>query len=115
MEVLGHVPDLGNLWNQVRLTCAPLRFGAGLKGKVLTSLAAGLPCVTTPVGAEGIAPAALPDSVAADPQGLAAAILRLHTDEAANRAAAEAGLAFAATALSDVAIDAAMRDVCNLA
>lgn len=114
VEVLGHVPDLASLWNRVRLTCAPLRFGAGLKGKILASFAAGLPCVTTPIGAEGIPPAALPDSVAADPRGLAAAILRLHADETANRAAAEAGLAYAATALSADAIDAAMRGVCDL-
>ncbi len=115
VEVLGHVPDLAGLWNQVRLSCAPLRFGAGLKGKILASLAAGLPCVTTPIGAEGIPPAALPESVGADPQALAAAILRLHGDEAANRAAAEAGLTYARTALSEEAIDAAMRGVCNLA
>ncbi len=115
VEILGQVPDLASLWNQARLTCAPLQFGAGLKGKILSSLAAGLPCVTTPVGAEGIPPAALAGCVATDPAALAAAILRLHEDEAAHRAAAEAGLAYARTALSEAAIDAAMRGVCNLA
>ncbi len=115
VEVLGHVADLATLWNKVRLTGAPLRFGAGLKGKILASLAAGLPCVTTPIGAEGIPPAALPESVAADPRGLAAAIRHLHEDAAANAAAAEAGLAYASTALSEDTIDTAMRRVCNLA
>ena len=33
---------------------APLRFGAGVKGKITQSLAMGLPVVTTSVGAEGI-------------------------------------------------------------
>jgi glycosyltransferase involved in cell wall biosynthesis len=114
VDILGQVPDLASLWNQVRLTCAPLRFGAGLKGKILSSLAAGLPCVTTPIGAEGIPPAALLDSVAADPEGLAAAILRLHGDALTYRAAAEVGLAYARADLSEEAIDAAMRGVCNL-
>lgn len=114
VEILGQVPDLMGLWNQARLTCAPLRFGAGLKGKILSSLAAGLPCVTTPIGAEGIPPQALAGCVASDPEGLAAAILLLHEDEAAHRAAAEAGLAYARSDLSQAAIDAAMRRACNL-
>jgi glycosyltransferase involved in cell wall biosynthesis len=114
VEILGQVPELASLWNRVRLTCAPLRFGAGLKGKILSSLAAGLPCVTTPMGAEGIPSSALLDSVAADAEGLAAAILRVHGDAQAHRAAAEAGLAFARADLSEDAIDAAMRGVCNL-
>ncbi len=114
VEILGQVPNLMSLWNEVRLSCAPLRFGAGLKGKILSSLAAGVPCVTTPIGAEGIPPAALPDSIANDAPGLAAAILRLHADAVANRTAAEAGLAYARSALSQAAIDAALRGVCNL-
>lgn len=115
VEILGHVADLATLWNRVRLTAAPLRFGAGLKGKILASLAAGLPCVTTPIGAEGIPPEALAGGIADGPEALAEAILRLHDDAAANRQAAEAGLAYAGTALSEAAIDAGMRRVCNLA
>jgi O-antigen biosynthesis protein len=33
---------------------APLSYGAGMKGKITQSLAAGLPVVTTPIGAEGL-------------------------------------------------------------
>jgi glycosyltransferase involved in cell wall biosynthesis len=33
---------------------APLRYGAGLKGKIALALARGLPVVTTTVGAEGL-------------------------------------------------------------
>lgn len=60
LRVLGWVSDLHDqVYERVRLTVAPLRFGAGVKGKVLESLAAGVPCVMTTLAAEGIP---LPDS-----------------------------------------------------
>jgi hypothetical protein len=37
-----------------RVLLAPLRFGAGLKGKVVDAWAHGLPVCTTPIGAEGM-------------------------------------------------------------
>ncbi len=40
---------------QYRVNLAPLRFGAGLKGKLFDGFETGTPCVTTPIGAEGIA------------------------------------------------------------
>ena len=40
--------------HRVRLTVAPLRFGAGVRGKVLESFAAGVPCVMTSVAAKGL-------------------------------------------------------------
>jgi glycosyltransferase involved in cell wall biosynthesis len=55
VEILGAVDDLAEVFGRVRLTVAPLRYGAGVKGKVLNSLAAGIPCVMTPIGAEGMA------------------------------------------------------------
>jgi hypothetical protein len=55
VEVLGHVPDLAPHFNRARVFVAPLRFGAGMKGKVGQSLVHGLPVVATPVGAEGMA------------------------------------------------------------
>ncbi len=95
VTVLGHVPDLRTVFDRVRLTVAPLRFGAGIKGKVLTSLAARTPCVMTPVAAEGLdLPPVLRDLVAQDAAGLASLIVRLHGDEARVRAAARAGAAF---------------------
>jgi glycosyltransferase involved in cell wall biosynthesis len=55
LRVLGWVSDLHDqVYERVRLTVAPLRFGAGVKGKVLESLAAGVPCVMTTLAAEGI-------------------------------------------------------------
>jgi glycosyltransferase involved in cell wall biosynthesis len=65
--LVGAVADLGSVFDRVRLTVAPLRFGAGVKGKVLDSLASGVPCVMSPVAAEGLAlPPALQDLVGQD-------------------------------------------------
>jgi O-antigen biosynthesis protein len=55
IRVLGFVDDLDALVDRSAVLVAPLRFGAGLKGKVGYALARGLPVVTTPVGAEGFA------------------------------------------------------------
>jgi O-antigen biosynthesis protein len=86
IEMIGEVADLDDVFDTVRLTVAPLRFGAGIKGKVLDSFAAGLPCVMTPVAAEGLAlTGALAHLVADNPAGLADLILRLHADPAANQ------------------------------
>ncbi len=53
IEPLGHVPDLTSWFETLRLTVAPLRYGAGVKGKVISSLAAGVPCVGTSIAFEG--------------------------------------------------------------
>ncbi len=84
--VLGHVASPAELFAQVRLTVAPLRYGAGVKGKVLASLGAGLACAMTPVAAEGLdLPQAL-RHVAEDAPALARLILRLHATEEAEGA-----------------------------
>jgi glycosyltransferase involved in cell wall biosynthesis len=110
VRVLGHVADLqGEVLDQVRLTVAPLRFGAGVKGKVLESLAAGVPCVMTALAAEGIAlPAALADLVAAGAPALAACIVRLHGNARAHARLAKDGAAFIGTACSDEVVKAAL-------
>jgi glycosyltransferase involved in cell wall biosynthesis len=54
VDVVGWVEDLQPLLEQSRLMVAPLRYGAGLKGKVTQCLAVGLPVVTTSIGAEGL-------------------------------------------------------------
>lgn len=51
---LGPLPRIDTWLESLRATVAPLRFGAGAKGKVASSLAAGVPCVATPVAVEGM-------------------------------------------------------------
>ena len=52
-ELLGHVPSTAPYLASAWVSIAPLRFGAGMKGKVGEALAAGLPLVTTTFGAQG--------------------------------------------------------------
>ncbi len=51
--IRGYVPDLSELFGACRLSVAPLRYGAGMKGKVVTSLSYGIPCVATEIAVEG--------------------------------------------------------------
>ena len=51
---LGHIRNLETYLKECRVHVAPIRFGAGVKGKITQSMAYGLPVVTTKIGAEGI-------------------------------------------------------------
>ncbi|MBQ0751405.1 MAG: glycosyltransferase [Roseovarius sp.] len=51
---VGFVPQVADAYNPHRIFLAPLRSGAGIKGKVIDALAHGIPCVLSPVAAEGI-------------------------------------------------------------
>jgi O-antigen biosynthesis protein len=83
IEVLGHVPDVSPLFDTCRLSVAPLRYGAGVKGKVTQSLALGLPTVGTPMAAEGLD---LVDGVhlaiATDPIAFARCVVDVYGNEA---------------------------------
>lgn len=105
VEALGHVPDLGQIFARVRCTAAPLRYGAGIKGKVLTSLAQGVPCVMSPVAAEGIAfPEALKWLVAGTPDAMAEKLVALHADDALCAGLAAQGLDFVRDAFGETAV-----------
>ena len=54
VRVTGFVPDLDLFFQRARVSLSPLRYGAGVKGKIVTSMQAGIPVVTTPCGNEGI-------------------------------------------------------------
>ncbi|MCC6838731.1 MAG: glycosyltransferase [Flavobacteriales bacterium] len=54
-QLHGFVDDLEPFYQKSKVFIAPLRFGSGTKVKVITALYRGLPCVTTTVGAEGLA------------------------------------------------------------
>ncbi|MCH9736486.1 MAG: glycosyltransferase family 4 protein [Actinomycetia bacterium] len=55
VSVDGYVPSLAEALGAAAALVNPLRFGSGVKLKVIESLSRSLPVVSTPVGAEGIA------------------------------------------------------------
>ncbi len=114
VDVLGHVDSLADTFERVRLTVAPLRFGAGLKDKVLRSMSAGLPCVGTTEAFNGMQE--LPSTIttnckwdtAAD---LAAAIVRMHRDEAANTNCAQTSMMYVDTFYNRSRIDGLIQEM----
>lgn len=83
VHVSGHVSDdqLADYYTRSRVAVAPLRFGGGMKGKVLESMCHGLPMVTTSVGVQGLSCASgfLPHSDSAEE--IAAQLIRLLDDD----------------------------------
>jgi glycosyltransferase involved in cell wall biosynthesis len=63
-----------------RLSFVPLRYGAGIKGKVVEAMRYGTPVVTTPTGAEGIPNAEQAFVVKETAQELAECITRIYHD-----------------------------------
>ena len=76
----------------MRLTVAPMRYGAGMKGKVLSSLACGVPCIVSPIAAEGMETHDAGILLAEGAQAFADAVVRLHQDESEWESNADAGL-----------------------
>lgn len=80
--VKGRVDDARSVMQQARVCLAPLRFGAGLKGKLLDAMECGTPSVTTRIGAEGMF-GELPwgGIIAEEPQALADAAVELYNKQ----------------------------------
>jgi GT2 family glycosyltransferase len=94
VRVLGYVPDIEPLLAASRVSVAPLRFGAGINGKIGEALAHGLPVVTTTIGAAGIGLRDGEEALIADsPEDLADATVRLYTDAALWRRLSDKGFA----------------------
>ncbi|HNC82421.1 MAG TPA: glycosyltransferase, partial [Nitrospira sp.] len=91
----GFVPDLEAFFGDIRVSVAPLRYGAGLKGKVISSLSYGVPVVATGVAVEGGGFTHGTDVWVADhPDDIAQAIIRLHEDRSEWEAYSAAGYSF---------------------
>jgi glycosyltransferase involved in cell wall biosynthesis len=82
VAVTGFVPSTTPYLRASRVSIAPLRFGAGMKGKVGEAMAHGVPVVTTTVGAQGMGlQHGVNVLIADEPASFAAAVVELLTDE----------------------------------
>ena len=78
----GFVQDLGTELDYAKITIAPLRYGAGTKGKVASSMAYGVPCVSSGFGTEGTGMVHGENiMIAQTPQEFAQYIMQLFSDE----------------------------------
>ncbi len=115
IEILGYVPDVEPYFVNCRLSVAPLRYGAGVKGKVNQSLAHGLPVVATSIAVEGMY---LVDGVsvliANDAPSFAASVTRLYTDPGLWQRLSHGGLAVMERYFSFAAAERAVREALAL-
>ena len=82
VEIYGRVDDLSSLMSHCKVSVAPLRFGAGVKGKVNMAMSYGLPVVITPIAAEGMHLVDGNDAlIAATAADFAEAVWRVYRDE----------------------------------
>ncbi|MCQ3830109.1 glycosyltransferase [Microbulbifer elongatus] len=92
LRIIGRTDDALATLSQYRLNLAPLRFGAGQKGKILDGWLSGTPTITTPVGAESMAPAdAWGYPLTDDPGPYADIAARIYQSEPQWQAVREAG------------------------
>ena len=81
-NLLGYVSDneLLNLYKTTRIVIAPLRYGAGIKGKIVEAMANGAAIITTSCGAEGIMDAEEFMEITDDAPTFSQKILKLYDD-----------------------------------
>jgi hypothetical protein len=92
-HVMNWAEDALQVMSATRVCLAPLRFGAGIKGKIVDAMLCGTPNVTTPIGAEGMCgEMAWPGHVVRSAQSLADAAVKLNQDKLQWTQAQQAGV-----------------------
>jgi len=83
IHVTGYISDekLQELYDTSRVVVVPLRYGAGVKGKVVEALIHSVPIVTTSIGAEGLQQADQVMAIADLPHQFAELAIKLYTDK----------------------------------
>jgi glycosyltransferase involved in cell wall biosynthesis len=111
VRILGHQRDLAPFQSSWRVFVAPIRYGAGVRGKITHALSFGLPTVTTWLGAEGIGLRHGEDVLIADtPQSFAAAVLQVYENREYWERLSRAGQACIRARFSVEAAEARIRE-----
>jgi len=111
VEVLGYVAETGPYLDTSYISIAPIRFGAGVKGKIGDAMAHRLPVVTTSVGIEGFGLVPGEDILVGDsPQEFAEAVVRLLDDDVLHEKLAQAGFDFIRATFSEEVIGRRIGD-----
>ena len=96
ITIAGHLKSLDGIFARSLINLAPLRYGAGVKGKLVTSLSYGVPSVATAIATEGMG---LSNGkqvlVADDPDAFASLVVRAMTDRPLWESLSREGLLFA--------------------
>lgn len=104
-ELLAH-------YSRSRVIVVPLRYGAGVKGKLIEACAHGVPAVTTPIGAEGIAQVEEIAAVADSPERFAERLISLYRDPAGWQSLRDSQIRYAERYLSvDYALSILSQDI----
>jgi len=116
VAVMADLPDeaLAARYRTARVAVVPLRFGAGVKLKVVEALKEGVPLVTTPVGAQGLPGLADVASVCGDATSFAEAVRVLLVNDVAWQRRSVAQRLYARARFSEVAFRASLLQAIGL-
>lgn len=95
VEVLGYVEETAPFLDSSYISIAPIRFGAGVKGKIGDAMAHLLPVVTTSIGIEGFGLTPGENILVGDtPEQFAKAVIKLLSDNVTHERVARSGFEF---------------------
>ena len=98
VSIEGWVADVFDVYSTCRVFVAPLQSGAGIKGKVIGALAHGVPCVLSPIAAEGIAIGdGVHGAIADTPEQWAKKITEIYSNQKVWTSLSKGALSFAET------------------
>jgi glycosyltransferase involved in cell wall biosynthesis len=81
-HIMNWAKDALEVMSAARVSLAPVRFGAGIKGKIIDAMICGTPTVTTPIGAEAMhGDLPFPGAIESHAKALADAAVRLYTEQ----------------------------------
>jgi glycosyltransferase involved in cell wall biosynthesis len=112
IRAVGYVSDAVPYFQKARVFVAPLRYGAGMKGKIGHSMSLGLPVVTTTIGAEGLGLVNGENALIADePEDFSEAVIALCENDALWQRLSANGRAHIQENFSEAAVRNALRGI----